>query len=233
MNVKRILSITAIISIMMVPYLRAGNIENRVEMKTPAGNISIRISDYVDDNQAAPSPVLLAIPENIVRRIRLDLRVLRNTYIQKLYSTRDRKAALSITDEIEDLTELIYKLNYSGNINIKVNNTDDIIIEDIVETPDRYQMSPSKFSSLLSQIESESFSDDKFSILKTVVRENYFTVAQLSQIMKKFSMDDDKVKAVRIIYPHTIDKENGYKLISNVTFSDSKDNLKEIINEND
>jgi len=229
MNVRRILSITTIVAIMMIPCLRAESIENRVEMKTPAGNLSIRISGYVDDDQAVPSPVLLAVPENIVRRIRLDLRVLRNTYIQKLYSTRDRKAALSITDEIEDLTELIYKLNYSGNINVEVDNTDDVI----VETIDHYQMSSGKFSSLLSQIESESFSDDKFSILKTVVRENYFTVAQLSQIMKKFSMDDDKVKAVRIIYPHTIDKENGYKLISNVTFSDSKDNLKEIINEND
>lgn len=42
-------------------------------------------------------------------------------------------------------------------------------------------------------------------------------------------MDDDKVEVVRIIYQKVVDKGVAFKLLDEVTFSDSRDEIRKII----
>ena len=197
--------------------------ESKIEVKTKEGTFSIRISG----GNNSISPTMLSEPDNIKERLIKDIRELRNEYISKLYSRKDRREAMAVLDEMEDLINLLYRIGFSAQVNIDVEDENQDNAEYNV-TP----MDPASFSSLLDELEDEDFSDNKLDILKTAVKTNYFTVDQLCQIMDKFDMDDDKVKAVRIIYPHVIDPENSHKLLPKVTFSDSKKKIRGIIEGN-
>ncbi len=204
----------------------AGTNESKISVSTPNGQFSIRMSTATNNTHGIPDPTVLSVPENIVKRIRLDLRVLRTQYIQKLYLEHDRQEALSIADEIEDLTALLYKLGFKDQQNNGSNTPPP-------PPPTPAPMSEERFASLLGQLDAESFSDDKLDILHTSFKDNYFSVSQVSLIMDRFDMDDNKVQAVAILYPHIVDRENCFKLLTKVTFGDSKDRLKEIITKND
>ncbi len=197
--------------------------ESKLEVKTKEGTFSVRISS----KDESVSPTLLSEPDNIRERLIRDIRELRNEYISKLYSRKDRKEAMAVLDEMEDLINLLYRIGFSAQVNVNV--------EDESQDNSGYDVTPmdaASFSSLLSELEDESFSDNKLDILKTAVKTNNFTVDQLCQIMDKFDMDEDRVKAVRIVYPHVVDPENSHKLLSKVTFSDSKKKIREIIESN-
>ena len=194
--------------------------ESKIEVKTKEGTFSIRISG--GDNSI--SPTMLSEPDNIKERLIRDIRELRNEYISKLYSRKDRREAMAVLDEMEDLINLLYRIGFSAQVNIDVEDEN----QDNAEY-DVSPMDPASFSSLLEELEDEDFSDNKLDILKTSVKTNYFTVDQLCQIMDKFDMDEDKVKAVRIVYPYILDRENSHKLLSKVTFSDSKKKIRGII----
>ncbi|GEM_PF-965839 len=195
--------------------------EGRISVKTDKGTFSVRISG----NNGDISATMLSVPENVHKRLIKDIRTLRNEYISKLYSRRDRRQAMAVLDEMEDLINLLYRIGFSAEVNIDDNTEmDDESSEEV--------MSPSRFNELLSQLGDESFSDDKLEILRSAVKNNYFTIDQLCRIMDEFSMDDDKVKAERIIYPHVVDTENAHKLLSKVTFDDAKKEIRRIIEEN-
>ena len=220
---KRLYVILPILFISMSLYAE----ESTLEVKTKEGTFSVRISS--SDNSI--SATMLSEPENIRDRLMRDIRELRNEYISKLYSRKDRREAMAILDEMEDLINLLYRIGFSGQVNMRgevnVNIEDEGDEVEIGVAP--APTDPASFDQLLDELEEESFSDDKLDILKTAARTNYFTVDQLCQVMDKFDMDDDKVKAVRIVYPHVIDRENSHKLLSKVTFSDAKRKIRQII----
>ena len=198
--------------------------ESKIEVRTNEGTFSVRISE----NEGNISATMLSVPENIHKRLMMDIRKLRKDYIINLRSRKDRKEAMALLDEIEDLINLLYNIGFSAQVSIQDTEGEDNIAVQEGPSP----MSPERFSSLLSQLEDESFTDDKLNVLRSAVTTNYFTVNQLCAIMDKFDMDDDKVEAVRIVYPHVIDRENAHKLLSKVTFDKEKQEIREIIESN-
>jgi len=210
-----------IITIFSFPFILKGE---TVEVDTPSGKFKVRIYNEKIKKEE------LSDPRVVYSRIIEDIRIIRNNFISKLYSHRDRRRAMTIIDEIEDLLNLLY---YQANFSqyLEVTQDSSSIGQSTYQTnPPGYNlMSPYKFNAFLSQLDSESFSEDKLNLLKVVASNNYFTVEQLSAIMDRFPMDEDKIKAVEILYPRVIDPENSYLLLNKVTFSKSKERLRRII----
>ncbi len=198
--------------ILVAITLEAGEIE----ISTPGGVVKIRVR--TEEEREERARLDLSTPQAAYFRAKEDIRILRKIYTQKLYSSRDRREVLSILDELEDLILLLYSMP-AGKI-------------EVVEKEEGPKpMSESAFNALIEQLREETFDEDKLSILKVAAKNNYFTCEQIARIMDEFSMDEDKVEVVRIMFPKAVDKENGFKLLSKVTYSEDKEKIKEIISQ--
>jgi hypothetical protein len=95
-----------------------------------------------------------------------------------------------------------------------------------------YPMPDSDFNLLMLMLENESMENDKLMIIQKAVVNNYFMIAQLTQLLEKFSFEDNRVKVIGILYPAILDKEKSFQLYNYLTFSSSKEKLNQIILEN-
>ncbi len=145
-------------------------------------------------------------PDVIIDSIQSQLYRLKVEYLTRIRSRRHRREAMAIVDEIQSLLSML----------------------DVPEQPRPLQ--PEELQSLLQSMRDEAFADQKLEILRTflLTRKPSITVEQVASIMDVFTFDNDKVKAVRLMYPYIQDKENGYKLVNKLTFSDEKDELMRI-----
>jgi hypothetical protein len=93
-----------------------------------------------------------------------------------------------------------------------------------------YPIQDSALRSLLGAIESESFSQEQLTVLGQAAPNNYFVVGQVQQILERFTFSNDKLEAMRLLKPRTLDlSENGFKLYSSFEFSNDKEQLKKIL----
>ena len=92
-----------------------------------------------------------------------------------------------------------------------------------------YAMNDHDFNNLRNEVQRTSFSQDKLNLLHTASDYNYFTSNQLGQLLKLFSMDNDKLKCAQIIVPRVIDYENLYLQANQFTFSSTKNEYLELI----
>jgi hypothetical protein len=90
-------------------------------------------------------------------------------------------------------------------------------------------MTSGEFSGLVSNVENESFADDKLSVVRIAAKSHWFTMDQLIQLVGLFSFSEEKVESVRIVYPRVVDPENAHNLMSAFTFSDDKQAVQRII----
>jgi hypothetical protein len=90
-------------------------------------------------------------------------------------------------------------------------------------------MADDAFKDFLGSLKKASFSRDKLELVSLVSSNNWFTIAQASQVMDIMSFDKDKLSAVRHLNPHLIDRKNQYKLYEHFKFSSSKKKLKGIL----
>jgi hypothetical protein len=82
---------------------------------------------------------------------------------------------------------------------------------------------------LVGAVARESFSANKLRVLQESVRDNYFVVGQVQQLLGSFSFAADRLNAVRMLWPRVLDRQNGYQLNSSFTFSKDKEELQRII----
>ena len=87
-------------------------------------------------------------------------------------------------------------------------------------------MTDSQFTSFKQAVSSASFSDDKKQIIQSAAYNNSFLVSQVVEIMRIMSFDDDKVDAASTLYPSVCDKNNWYMVYNELSFSSSKDTLR-------
>ncbi len=90
-------------------------------------------------------------------------------------------------------------------------------------------MDSEHFSSFISQLEQEPFPENKIDVLRTAARDNCFTVSQAIQIANVFHFDEDKLKAMKIVYPKLVDKQEVYRIYQVFTFPDTKEEFREWI----
>jgi hypothetical protein len=192
--------------------LSSACLAQEIEVITPVGKVTVRIRPIEEREE-----IDLFTPSIIGMIMLEDIRLLRTHYVPKLKRERDRIEASSVLNELEDLTNLLL-----CHVNV-----DDSVPVDTVIPPE--PMDEKAFALFLSQLKEESFSDNKLKLARTVASDNLFLVGQLCQIMQCFDFEEGKVDAVRTIYPKVIDRENAFKLLEQVEFSNSKEEIEKII----
>ncbi len=90
-------------------------------------------------------------------------------------------------------------------------------------------MSSESFRDFLSSVRKADFASEKLAIVRSATHRNYFTALQVKRTLRCFDMDSDRLKALEIMWPRVLDKENGFKILDVFEFSDDKQKAAGII----
>lgn len=83
------------------------------------------------------------------------------------------------------------------------------------------------FASLTAEVSRANFADDKLAIVQTAAGTNYFTVAQVVQLMKLASFDDTRVEIAATLAPRVLDGDKWFEVYGALSFSSSRDALRQ------
>ena len=78
-------------------------------------------------------------------------------------------------------------------------------------------------------MKNEPFKDDRMKLLNVALAGSDFTSAQCLQLTKLYTFDDDRMEIMKIMYPRIVDKEAFFTVINTLTFSSSKEKMKDFI----
>lgn len=78
-------------------------------------------------------------------------------------------------------------------------------------------------------IGNESFGDGKLRVLESAAGQQYFLVPQVQKLLQRFTFAEDRLNAVRVLWPRVLDRENAYQLYGAFTFPSEKEELRKII----
>jgi hypothetical protein len=90
-------------------------------------------------------------------------------------------------------------------------------------------MCESEFRQLRGTVLNTSFESTRLEIIKGVARNNYFTTAQVSDLMSLFSFESYKMDVAKALYDHTVDRQNYYTLSNGFTFNSYIDELNQFL----
>ena len=79
------------------------------------------------------------------------------------------------------------------------------------------------------EMKNEPFKDDRMKLLNAALAGSDFTSAQCLQLTKLYTFDDDRMEIMKIMYPRIVDKEAFFTVINTLTFSSSKEKMKDFI----
>ena len=102
-------------------------------------------------------------------------------------------------------------------------------LEDNVHPMSVYPMTDRDFTLLISSVRNEHMDSDKIRVIERAAYTNFFTTSQLIRMIEIFPFDSDRLKAIEIVYPNVLDKEQSFRLYEYLTFSSSKEKLDLII----
>jgi hypothetical protein len=91
-------------------------------------------------------------------------------------------------------------------------------------------MSESDFNMLMNKVKAESFSEDQLRVIRTATKNANYNVAQIVRMIDTMTYSDDKIEALRIMYPKVVDPKNNYQILDAMTYSADKEKAEEIIN---
>jgi hypothetical protein len=83
-------------------------------------------------------------------------------------------------------------------------------------------ISSQSFEQLKSAIKNESFDEEKLAVAKPAISSNYFTSAQVKELMELFRWGENKLELAKYAYKFTTDKGNYFTLSNAFTFSSEK-----------
>ncbi len=92
-----------------------------------------------------------------------------------------------------------------------------------------FAMNPADFSQLKQTINNAGFENTRLSIFKQALNYNYFTTAQVRELMDLFWFENSKLEVAKIAYPKTIDQNNYYQVNNEFSFSSSVNELGQYI----
>ena len=90
-------------------------------------------------------------------------------------------------------------------------------------------MNDQLFQTFYKEMKNEPFKDDRMKLLNAALAGSDFTSAQCLQLTKLYTFDDDRMEIMKIMYPRIVDKEAFFTLINTLTFSSSKEKMKDFI----
>jgi hypothetical protein len=141
----------------------------------------------------------------------------------------DRIKARKIIAEIYDLLAELQPSPYDKPHHHQPLNPDKPHGQKPENTPSA--MSDDDFRSLVSQIKTESFSDDKLRVLQTAAQDHKFNCNQIINLIDGYTYSADKLEALKIAWPKVTDPQNKYKILDAFTFSTDKEEAAKIMNQ--
>lgn len=90
-------------------------------------------------------------------------------------------------------------------------------------------MNSQSFSSFRQSLQNERFDNTRMNMAKTVINANYFTTAQIKELMPLFSFEGNKLEIAKYAYKNTLDKNNYFSIADSFTFSSNKEELMQYI----
>ena len=90
-------------------------------------------------------------------------------------------------------------------------------------------MNDQLFQTFYKEMKNEPFKDDRMKLLNAALAGSDFTSAQCLQLTKLYTFDDDRMEIMKIMYPRIVDKEDFFTVINTLTFSSSKEKMKDFI----
>ena len=90
-------------------------------------------------------------------------------------------------------------------------------------------MNDQLFQTFYKEMKNEPFKDDRMKLLNAALAGSDFTSAQCLQLTKLYTFDDDRMEIMKIMYPRIVDKEASFTVINTLTFSSSKEKMKDFI----
>ena len=90
-------------------------------------------------------------------------------------------------------------------------------------------MNDQLFQTFYKEMKNEPFKDDRMKLLNAALAGSDFTSAQCLQLTKLYTFDDDRMETMTIMYPRIVDKEAFFTVINALTFSSSKEKMKDFI----
>ncbi len=100
------------------------------------------------------------------------------------------------------------------------------------DSPDDHSIQPMNshgFEQFKQVIINERFENTKLVLAKQTISSNYFSSAQVKEIMQLFSFENNKLDIAEYSYKYTLDKKNYFILNDAFTFSGSKEELARFI----
>ena len=159
------------------------------------------------------TPVISERTEELLNRIREKLDDLDAEYLTQLHPRQYNKAKREL-HKIYDLIEAIEN-------------------QQLVEVdPPITAMPDEDYRQLVNSINNESFEENKLSVLSSSAKYNYFSVDQIIGLMDLSAFSTWKLKTIEITYPFVVDKNNSFKIINALTFSEDKEKARKIMDRN-
>ena len=90
-------------------------------------------------------------------------------------------------------------------------------------------MNDQLFQTFYKEMKNEPFKDDRMKLLNAALAGSDFTSAQCLQLTKLYTFDDDRMEIMKSMYPRIVDKEAFFTVINTLTFSSSKEKMKDFI----
>lgn len=75
----------------------------------------------------------------------------------------------------------------------------------------------------------ESFSREKLTVLREAAPHDHFLVGQTRMLLEQFTFANDRLEAVRILWPRVLDRNNSFQLYEAFVHSSDKKKLRQII----
>lgn len=104
--------------------------------------------------------------------------------------------------------------------------------EVIVDNPSNYvSMNSHQFNQFKYSINEEWFDSSRMDIIKMTLRFNFFDSYQIKELMHLLSFESSKLEFAKLAFEKVIDPENYYMVVQSLTFSSSKRELTQYVNQ--
>lgn len=87
----------------------------------------------------------------------------------------------------------------------------------------------SRLRRLADAVGRESFSREKLTVLREAAPHDHFLVGQTRMLLEQFTFANDRLEAVRILWPRVLDRNNSFQLYEAFVHSSDKQKLRQII----
>ena len=90
-------------------------------------------------------------------------------------------------------------------------------------------LSDGDFQQVVGTLSASPYETKRLDTLKTVIGTSQLSTDQVSQIMQLFSFESNKLEVAKMLYDHTVDKQNYSSLSANFNFDSNKEAFKKFL----